>query len=86
MYPEQFTHDLWAAGTLSVFGLETRHYSIAANQGLIRRHAIGYCPGPDLFVRPKPGMAVMFWTDTSDAFWTHLTVAEFAICFPEIEL
>ena len=86
VFPERFTHDLWAAGTLAVFGLETRYASIDANRGLIRRHAIGYCPGPDLFVRPKPGVAVMFWTDKEDAFWTHLSVAEFNLCFPEILL
>jgi hypothetical protein len=29
-------------------------------------------------------MAVMFWTDKEDSFWTHLTDSEFAICFQEI--
>ncbi len=85
LYPERFTHDLWAAGSLATFGLETRYSCIAQNRGLIRRHAIGYCPGPELHVRPKPDcMAVMFWTDKADSFWTHLTDSEFAICFPDI--
>ena len=85
LYPERFTHALWAAGSLATFGLETRYSSIAQNRGLIRRHAIGYYPGPELPIRPKPNcMAVMFWTDKEDSFWTHLTDSEFAICFQEI--
>ena len=86
MFPERFTHELWAAGTLTVFGIETRYQHMAQNQGLIRRHALGYCPGPDLFFRPKPGVAVMFWTENAGDFWTHLTYDEFAICFPGITI
>lgn len=86
MSPSQFTHECWAAGSLAKFGLETRYASIKQSRGLIRQHAIGYCPGPSLYFRPKPdSMAVMFWTQDEDTFWTHLTAREFAACFPEIQ-
>jgi hypothetical protein len=85
MSPVRFTHDRWAAGSLATFGLETRYASITQSRGLIRRHAIGYCPGPSLHFRPKPDcMGVMFWTEAEDTFWTHLTDREFAACFPEV--
>lgn len=85
LFAERFTYDLWRAGSLATFGLETRYACIAQNRGLIRRHATGYCPGEELNVRPKPDcMAVMFWIKNEEYFWTHLSNAEFGICFPEI--
>lgn len=87
MYPEQFTHDCWAGGSLATFGIATRYLSITQHRDLIRHHAIGYCPGTSLYVRPKPDcIAVMFWTPEETTFWTHLTNKEFAVCFPEITL
>ncbi len=88
LWPECFTFELWRAGSLATFKIETRSWSIAQNCGLVRRHAEGYCPGLDLFVRPKPGVAVMFRIDErdfDDRFWTHLSYNEFAYCFPEID-
>lgn len=85
MYPEQFTYDLWAGGSLATFGVATRYLSIVQHRLLIRQHAIGYCPGQLLHVRPKTDcVAVMFWTPEETTFWTHLTANEFTICFPEI--
>jgi hypothetical protein len=82
--PTYFTYDLWGAGSLSTFGIETRSHAIEQNFAIIRRHAIGYCPGGLLSFRPKPGdVAVMFMSDDGP-FWTHLHYMEFAHCFPEV--
>lgn len=80
--PGHFTYDRWAAGSLATLGIETRTHSILANSVKIKRHAIGYCDGRRLFVRPKPDcMAVMFWTPQTGHFWTHLIWYEFFTLF-----
>lgn len=79
-----FTYQRWRAGSLSEFGIQTRTNSIEQNRNIIRENAIGYIKGENLWFRPKPNtVAVMFWTDKH--FWTHLTVKEFIICFPELK-
>jgi len=82
--PSSFTFEKWQAGSLATFGLETREHSITSEIGkaIIKKYAVGYCDGSDLFVRCKPEtIAVMFETDTFDEFWTHLTKHEFKEVF-----
>ncbi len=83
--PWYFTFEYWRAGSLSEFGIETRTYSITQSRNIIREYAIGYIKGENLWVRPKKNaVAVMFWYNKH--FWTHLTIYEFSICFPEVDL
>lgn len=83
--PYYFTFEYWRAGSLSTFGIETRTYSIIKNRQIIRQHAIGYLDAQKLWIRPKPNcVAVMFWFN-DEHFWTHLTLNEFILCFPELE-
>ncbi len=78
---EFFTKERWEAGSLSIFGIETRTNSIEKNRNIIKKYAIGYIEGNKLFFRAKDNtFAVMFWFNES-YFWTHLTEIEFKICF-----
>lgn len=80
-----FTPELWAAGSLTVFGIQTRTWSIEKERETIRYYAIGYTAGNKLWFRPKEDTyAVMFWYNDKH-FWTHLTTKEFFICFPELK-
>jgi hypothetical protein len=80
--PEYFARERWEAGSLANFGIETRYASIERNRALIRKYAIGYCPGERLTFRQKDDcVAVMFFNKENGNFWTHLTKAEFEICF-----
>lgn len=82
---DKFTYSLWGAGSLATYGMKTRYNSIVENRTLIRRDAVGYCPGELVDFRPKLGtMAVLFEPDNLDPFWTHLTREEFAACFPDV--
>ena len=76
----------WKAGTLlDVFGIENREYSVVKNRDMIRKYAVGWCESDNIPCRPKVShMAVMFEYE-SNRFWTHLTMKEFKICFPEVE-
>ncbi len=83
--PYNFTFELWRAGSLSDFGIETRSYSIEQNKRTIREYAIGWIKGEKLWIRPKTNtIAIMFFFDNKH-FWTHLTIKEFEICFPELK-
>jgi len=84
--PIRFTFEKWRGGSLAELGLHTREASITSPEGKakIRRHAIGYCDGATLAVRPKPGtVAVMFELDDFEQFWTHLSQREFDLVFCE---
>lgn len=81
-----FTHEIWSAGSLAEFGIQTRTETIELNKQIIREYAIGYLKGNKLWVRPKENtFAVMFWFNEQH-FWTHLTEKEFFICFPELKI
>lgn len=83
--PYYFTFEYWRAGSLTEFGIETRTYSIELNRRIIREYAIGYLEGRKLWVRPKEDtIAVMFFAFDKH-FWTHLTIKEFELCFPELK-
>lgn len=82
--PYNFSFEKWSAGSLANLGLETRFESISSNIPLIRKYAIGYLNANKLFVRPENDcIAVMFFYNENE-FWTHLTLKEFDLCFPEI--
>jgi len=83
----QFTYDLWRAGSLNELGIKHREWSISAQRNRIRNMAIGFTEGYRLHVRCKPEyIAVMFHDTKLNNFWTHLTIKEFTICFPESEI
>jgi len=82
----QFTYELWRAGSLNELGIRHREYVINLHRLKIREMAIGYTEGFRLTVRPKPDcIAVMFYENSLDHFWTHLTIKEFQLCFPELQ-
>ena len=84
--PYYFTFEYWRAGSLSEFGIQTRTHSIELNKSIIRKYAIGYLDGCKLWIRSKQNtIAVMFWYNEKH-FWTHLTINEFEICFPELKI
>lgn len=82
--PGYFTWEYWSNGALLNLGLYNKYESIKEGRKIIREYAIGYCHGEKLWVRSKPDtVAVMFWTESSGHFWTHLSVREFNLCFGE---
>jgi len=82
----QFTFEKWRAGSLMELGIPHRTSSIIKNKSFIQKHAVGYTEGYRLSVRPKTGyIAVMFFHERLDHFWTHLTYKEFLICFPSLK-
>jgi hypothetical protein len=80
-----FTWQRWRAGSLSEFGLETRTYSIEQGRRIIREYAIGYIDGNKLWVRAKNNTIAILFYFKDNYFWTHLTINEFNICFPELQ-
>jgi hypothetical protein len=81
----QFTFDLWRAGSLTELGIPTREWSIELRKNKIREMAVGFTEGHKLNIRPKNDcIAVMFFANDRH-FWTHLTIKEFLICFPDLE-
>ncbi len=74
----------WRAGSiLEVFNIKHRYDNILLNRNKIRKHAIGYCLADNIPCRPKEGyIAVMFEIDFRQ-WWTHFTIKEFNITFPE---
>lgn len=81
----QFTYDIWRAGSLTELRIPHREWSIRLNINMIRNMTVGYTEGFRLHFRPKPTyVAVMFFVDGRH-FWTHLTIKEFLICFPELK-
>lgn len=82
----QFTYDLWRAGSLNELGIRHREWAIIPRSKFIRNMAIGFTEGEKLMVRRKENyIAVMFYDINLDHFWTHLTLNEFYICFPELK-
>lgn len=77
----------WRNGSL-IYTLKIPHRFeiIRFNVDIIRRYAIGYCGADTIPCRPKRGyIAVMFNTGDNDNWWTHLTIKEFVLCFPELK-
>ena len=78
-----FSFEKWSAGSLANLGLKTRFADISENACLIQKYAIGFLEGEKLSVRPKNDcVGVMFFYDGVE-FWTHLTLKEFNLCFPD---
>ena len=76
-----FTYDLWFAGSLWNLGIQSRTVDILDKQDIIKKHAIGWCRGKDLNVKPRENcVAIMFMYDDS-IFWTHLLTKEFEAIF-----
>lgn len=80
--PYHFSFELWRAGSLSEFGIETRTWSIEQNRNIIKKYAIGYLDGNKLWIRPKENTVGVMFFYNENHFWTHLTIEEFNICFP----
>ena len=82
----QFTYDLWRAGSLNELGIKHREWAITERRRFIRKMAIGFTEGEKLMLRRKENhIAVMFYDTNLKHFWTHLTLREFYICFPELQ-
>lgn len=82
IHPDNFTWQLWRAGTLFDLGvLHYRYEFIVAKRIILRKFAIGYCRGASLLCRPKIDCyGVMFQRDNI-CFWTHLTTKELNYVF-----
>lgn len=74
----QFDWLTWRADTMvELLGVRCRRADISAQIKVIRRYAIGWCPGEELLCRPKAGcVGIMFLKDGTQ-FWTHITKEEF---------
>lgn len=78
-----FSYDLWSAGCIHEFDLESRFSSITSAKGreILRKYAIGWSFADDLPCRPKRNhVAVMFIVDNR-RFWFHLRNNEFVAIF-----
>jgi len=75
--PGLFDWQAWRAGNpAEVFGLFCRSEALIAGAQMLRRAAVGWCPGDDLLCRPKSdSLAIMFVLDERN-FWFHLRVGE----------
>ena len=75
----------WRNGSLiNTLRIPHRTEIIVLNKEIIRKHAIGYCKADNIPCRPKNGyIAVMFNNGEIENWWTHLTIKEFKLCFPE---
>lgn len=73
----------WGSGSIHDLGVFCRYWDIVSDRGIaiLRKHAIGYCPGERLRCRPKKDeVALMVHKDGID-FWFHLRKEEFIIVF-----
>lgn len=75
----------WKNGTiLDVLRVQSRYDDVVKNRKLIRKYAVGWCPGEQLYCRPKENhVGVMFLVD-EQMFWTHFTNKEFKAVFQEM--
>jgi len=77
----------WRSGSI-INNLRIPHRTelIVLNKNIIRKYAIGWCKADNIPCRPKVNhIAVMFNNDNINNWWTHLTIKEFKLCFPELE-
>ena len=77
----------WRNGSL-VNNLRIPHRTelIILNKNIIRKYAIGWCNAENIPCRAKKNhIAVMFYEENFNNYWTHLTIKEFKICFPELK-
>jgi hypothetical protein len=88
MHQQSFNWLTWRNGSIvSILGIPHRTEILVMNKHIIRKYAIGYCKADSIPCRPKLNhIAVMFNTGELDNWWTHLTMDEFQIIFPEIIL
>lgn len=77
MHGVSFNWSKWRSGCLLDLGLLTRYKNIIEGKEIIKKYAIGYCPGESVICRPKiDRVAVMFLKDDL-LFWNHLLKKEF---------
>ena len=83
----EFFWERWNSGSFIDIGLLNGHKDINTSKGrkLIRKYAIGYCPGHLLLVRPKNDCTAIMIFNGNITFWTHLTNKEFNLIFKEIK-
>lgn len=76
----------WCAGTIHELGIECRYYDITSSLGreLLRRYVVGYCPGAQLYCRPKVGQVAVMVLVNERFFWFHISEREFAEVWPEL--
>ena len=85
MYPDSFDWQRWRLGikVWRELGVACRKQDIFDKKHILRKYAIGYLPGEQLFCRRKENeVAIMFLID--DEFcWTHFLREEFDNVFVE---
>ena len=69
-------NDIWIK-----LGVACRYHDMIAQADVLRKYAVGYCPGWRLYCRPRDNeVAILFLID--DEFgWTHLRKHEFEEVF-----
>ena len=81
MFPDSFDWTTWRSGTLVDIGVTYKYNDIIASRDIIRKHAVGYCPGHELICRPKGDCTAVMFLFEDKFFWTHLTNREFTVIF-----
>lgn len=77
MHGSSFDWLSWSAGCIHDFGIPCRTESILANADILRKYAVGWCPGEQVVCRPKVDeIAVMFVVEDR-GFWFHMRKHEF---------
>lgn len=82
--PDEFTWQRWRAFDLFYeLGIACRKFDLINNQDIIKKYAIGYLPGINLYCRPKENdTAILFWYN-GEYQWCHLKNDEFEIIFKD---
>lgn len=77
MHGTSFDWITWTGCTIHDFDIPCRYESIIANSHILKKYAIGWCPGEEIICRPKVNeIAVMFLVKDRE-FWFHLRKNEF---------
>lgn len=78
-----FTHDLWRAGSIRDLGVQSRYPAITSAEGkkLFQDHAVGWCFGDRLQVRPKMDHTAIMCYKNGEHFWFHIRTSEFLEVF-----
>lgn len=79
----QFTHDIWRAGSIKDLGVDSRFPAITSERGkeLFKAHAVGWCFGDRLPVRPKLNHIAVMCHKNGEHFWFHIRTSEFIEVF-----
>ena len=71
----------WTGGSIQDLGIACRKQDIINKKYLLRKYAIGYCPGEELQCRPKPNCIAIMCIKDDREFWFHINKDEFEEVF-----